>query len=190
MLVGGWLLVVFFVMVPLFIYLTVVVAALLLSVLMSLVLLPLVLLPFVLLPVLLQTLLPPSRRVSSAFAACIPRVINLYPPRPPVHVVCPQVKKYHESALIEAQILRDVNTKERAIRQKDQESLCVEMLGQFEHAGHCCLVFECLGFSLYDYLKKNNYRGFPMNVLRPIAQELLQVNSSGFILVVAIAVLE
>ncbi|CAM9138726.1 unnamed protein product [Sphacelaria rigidula] len=85
-----------------------------------------------------------------------------------------KVKKYHESALIEAQILRDVNTKERAIRQKDQESLCVEMLGQFEHAGHCCLVFECLGFSLYDYLKKNNYRGFPMNVLRPIAQELLQ----------------
>lgn len=87
-----------------------------------------------------------------------------------------KVKKYHESALIEAQILRDVNSKERAIRrQKQQESLCVEMLGQFEHSGHCCLVFECLGLSLYDYLKKNEYRGFPMNVLRPIAQELLQV---------------
>lgn len=87
-----------------------------------------------------------------------------------------QVKKYHESALIEAQILRDVNSKERAIRrQKQQESLCVEMLGQFEHLGHCCLVFECLGLSLYDYLKKNEYRGFPMNILRPIAQELLQV---------------
>lgn len=37
-------------------------------------------------------------------------------------------------------------------------------------------MFECLGRSLYDYLKKNDYRGFPMNVLRPIAQELLQVS--------------
>lgn len=84
------------------------------------------------------------------------------------------MKKYHESALIEAQILRDVNSKERSLRRQNQ-SLCVEMLGQFEHQGHCCLVFECLGLSLYDYLKKNEYRGFPMSVLRPIAQELLQV---------------
>lgn len=45
-----------------------------------------------------------------------------------------------------------------------------------ETQGHCCLVFECLGRSLYDYLKKNDYRGFPMNVLRPIARELLQVS--------------
>ncbi|CAN0495931.1 unnamed protein product, partial [Scytosiphon promiscuus] len=40
--------------------------------------------------------------------------------------------------------------------------------------GHCCLVFECLGRSLYDYLKRNDYRGFPMNILRSIARELLQ----------------
>ena len=48
-----------------------------------------------------------------------------------------------------------------------------------EMQGHCCLVFECLGRSLYDYLKKNDYRGFPMSVLRPIARELLQVSQPG-----------
>ncbi|CAN0562500.1 unnamed protein product, partial [Laminaria digitata] len=86
-----------------------------------------------------------------------------------------QVNKYHESALIEAQILRDVNKRERSIRRSPNESsLCVEMYGQLEHQGHCCLVFECLGRSLYDFLKKNGYRGFPMGVLRPIARELLQ----------------
>lgn len=86
------------------------------------------------------------------------------------------MKKYHESALIEAQILRDVNDREREERRgRDEASLCVEMFGHFEHQGHCCLVFECLGLSLYEYLKKNEYRGFPMDILRPISRELLQV---------------
>ncbi|CAM9613449.1 unnamed protein product [Scytosiphon promiscuus] len=86
-----------------------------------------------------------------------------------------KVAKYHESALIEAQILRDVNLQERNIRRGSSDSsLCVEMFAQFEHQGHCCLVFECLGRSLYDYLKRNDYRGFPMNILRSIARELLQ----------------
>ncbi|CAM9536060.1 unnamed protein product [Discosporangium mesarthrocarpum] len=48
------------------------------------------------------------------------------------------------------------------------------MLSHFEFMGHCCLVFECLGQSLYDYLKRNGYRGFPMRILRPIARQLLQ----------------
>lgn len=94
-------------------------------------------------------------------------------------MLLPQVKKYHESALIEAQILRDVNERERSVRRQPDSSLCVEMLSQLEHQGHCCLVFECLGLSLYDYLKKNEYRGFPMSVLRPIARELLQVKRAG-----------
>eukprot|EP00903_Cladosiphon_okamuranus_P010660 g10078.t1 len=88
-----------------------------------------------------------------------------------------KVTKYHESALIEAQILQDVNVRERNSRRVNNSadsSLCVEMFNQLEHQGHCCLVFECLGRSLYDYLKKNDYRGFPVSVLRPIAQELLQ----------------
>ncbi|CAN0425321.1 unnamed protein product, partial [Scytosiphon promiscuus] len=45
-----------------------------------------------------------------------------------------KVAKYHESALIEAQILRDVNLQERNIRRGSSDSsLCVEMFAQFEH---------------------------------------------------------
>ncbi|CAN0200210.1 unnamed protein product, partial [Hapterophycus canaliculatus] len=45
-----------------------------------------------------------------------------------------KVAKYHESALIEAQILRDVNLQERSIRRGSSDaSLCVEMFAQFEH---------------------------------------------------------
>lgn len=42
-----------------------------------------------------------------------------------------QVTKYHESALIEAQILQDVNSRERNSRR--DSSLCVEMFNQLEH---------------------------------------------------------
>ncbi|CAN0436143.1 unnamed protein product, partial [Ascophyllum nodosum] len=51
------------------------------------------------------------------------------------------------------------------------------MVGHFKHQGHCCLVFERLGLSLYEYLKTNNYRGFTMDFMRPIARELFQVRS-------------
>ena len=47
---------------------------------------------------------------------------------------CLQVTKYHESALIEAQILQDVNVRERNSRRGSADSsLCVEMFNQLEH---------------------------------------------------------
>ena len=88
------------------------------------------------------------------------------------------MKEFHESALIEARILRDVNGREREKRRgSNKDSLCVEMFGHFEHQGHCCLVFERLGLSLYEYLRKNDYRGLSVDFMRPIALELLQVRS-------------
>lgn len=51
-----------------------------------------------------------------------------------VSICFTQVAKYHESALIEAQILRDVNFRERSTRRNTIDtSLCVEMFAQFEH---------------------------------------------------------
>ena len=95
-----------------------------------------------------------------------------------LHPLATQVKKRHELALIEAQILRDVNDREREQQPGPNiDSLCVNMVGHFEHQGHCCLVFERLGLSLCEYLKTNNYRGFTMDFMRPIARELFQVRS-------------
>ncbi len=61
------------------------------------------------------------------------------------------IKRYAESAEIEARILKKVGE-----RSKDRGvDFCVELLDQFEFSSHYCLVFESLGRSLYDYLKKN-----------------------------------
>ncbi|KAG5185505.1 kinase-like domain-containing protein [Tribonema minus] len=80
-----------------------------------------------------------------------------------------RVKRYHESALIEADILRDVNRAGGA-----GAALCVRLLDQFDARGHCCLVFERMGPSLYDVLKRNDYRGFPLRYVRDFARQLLE----------------
>ena len=39
---------------------------------------------------------------------------------------------------------------------------------------HYCMVFETLGVSLYDLVKKNDYKRLPMAYVRDIARQLLQ----------------
>jgi CDC-like kinase len=80
-----------------------------------------------------------------------------------------KVKRYHDSALIEASILRDVNR-----RGGRGVTLCIEMLRTFEYMDHCCLVFEKMGLSLYDFLKRNSYKPFPFFCVQDFASQLLE----------------
>lgn len=81
------------------------------------------------------------------------------------------VRRYHESALIEADICERVN-REQSRQNKD---FCAHMLDRFSlSSGHYCLVFECLGKSLYDFLKMHDYRPFPMFCVRDFARQLLE----------------
>ena len=50
------------------------------------------------------------------------------------------------------------------------------MYEDFEFDGHFCLVFESLGSSLYDYLKRNEYRPFPFELVREFTKQMLQVS--------------
>lgn len=91
------------------------------------------------------------------------------------------VKRYHESALIEAEILKDVNS-----RGDRGQSLCAVMLRRFDlPQGHCCLVFECLGRSLYDFMKTHGFKPFPLFCVRDFARQLLDaldfIHSFGLI---------
>ncbi|CAM9660658.1 unnamed protein product, partial [Chrysoparadoxa australica] len=80
-----------------------------------------------------------------------------------------KVRKYYESAQIEADILRDVNKRGGA-----GLDLCVKMYDSFNHHGHYCLVFEKLGSSLYDLMVTNNYKGLPLYCVRSFSLQLLQ----------------
>lgn len=79
-----------------------------------------------------------------------------------------RVKRYSESARIEAEILRNVNKKPGR-----GQTLCVNLYDQFNYGDHCCLVFEKLGMSIYEVLKSNQYQGFPINTVRAFARQLL-----------------
>jgi len=79
------------------------------------------------------------------------------------------VKRYYESARIEADILDDVNRRGgRGI------SHCAVMYDAFSFSGHYCMVFEKLGPSLYDFQKRQNHRPFPLICVRDFAKQLLE----------------
>jgi len=79
------------------------------------------------------------------------------------------IKRYYESAMIEADIIRDVNRRGgRGI------SHCAIMFDTFTFSGHYCMVFEKLGPSLYDFQKRQNHRPFPLACVRDFATQLLE----------------
>jgi len=80
------------------------------------------------------------------------------------------VKRYLENAKIEADILKDV-------RKADPrgKSRCLIMHETFTHERKFfCLVSEPLGVSLYDFMKKNAFRGFWMQDIQSFAKQCMQ----------------
>lgn len=79
------------------------------------------------------------------------------------------VKRYHDSAKIEADIIKEVNRRGRR-----GMTHCAAMYDTFSFDGHYCMVFECLGPSLYDFLKGQKYHPFPIQCVRDFARQLLE----------------
>ena len=79
------------------------------------------------------------------------------------------IKRYYDSAKIEADIIRDVNRRGRR-----GLTHCAIMYDTFSFDGHYCMVFESLGPSLYDFLKSQKYHPFPIQCIRDFAIQLLE----------------
>ena len=79
------------------------------------------------------------------------------------------VPKYRDAAMLEVEALG-------ALKRHDPRSDkgCVHLLRWFEYRGHVCMVFECLGLSLFDFLHKNRYRPFPLPMVRAFGRQLLE----------------
>lgn len=82
------------------------------------------------------------------------------------------VDRYNDSAQIEADILNDIKKKGGC------KYHCAYMHESFLHKGendgdHMCLVFETLGMSLYDFIKNNGYKGFPLTMIQHFAKQTL-----------------
>merc|ERR1719422_948125 len=73
-------------------------------------------------------------------------------------------KRFHHQALVEAKILD-------ALRRKDKENQhnIIHMIEYFYFRNHLCITFELLGMNLYELIKKHNFQGFSLSVVRRIA---------------------
>lgn len=78
-------------------------------------------------------------------------------------------KRFHHQALVEVKILD-------ALRRKDRENQynVVHMLEYFYFRNHLCIVFELMGMNLYELIKKNNFQGFSIALIRRFAYSMLQ----------------
>lgn len=79
------------------------------------------------------------------------------------------VEKYRDAAIIELEVLNTLD-----INDKDGRYHCVRLIEWFDYRGHVCMVFEKLGLSLYDFLKKNSYRPFHLDLVRSFGRQLLE----------------
>jgi serine/threonine protein kinase len=77
-------------------------------------------------------------------------------------------KRFHHQALVEVGILERL-----MMRDRDQKSNIVRTRGYFYFRNHLCITFECLGMNLYEFIKKNNFRGFSLSFIKKIALQLL-----------------
>ncbi|KXZ45785.1 hypothetical protein GPECTOR_50g578 [Gonium pectorale] len=59
----------------------------------------------------------------------------------------------------------------------DNDKMCVRLYDSFEHSGpngrHVCLVFEVLGDNLLALIKRYDYKGIPIPIVRNLAKQML-----------------
>ncbi|XP_023289267.1 dual specificity tyrosine-phosphorylation-regulated kinase 4, partial [Orussus abietinus] len=79
-------------------------------------------------------------------------------------------KRFHHQALIEVRILDH-------LRKKDLEANSshnvIHMLEYFYFRNHLCISFELMSLNLYELIKKNNYQGFSLSLIRRFANSLI-----------------
>ncbi|XP_075212246.1 dual-specificity tyrosine phosphorylation-regulated kinase 2 isoform X3 [Lycorma delicatula] len=78
-------------------------------------------------------------------------------------------KRFHHQALIEVRILDHLRKKD-----PDGSHNVIHMLEYFYFRNHLCISFELMNLNLYELIKKNNYQGFSLNLIRRFAHSLVQ----------------
>jgi dual specificity tyrosine-phosphorylation-regulated kinase 2/3/4 len=84
------------------------------------------------------------------------------------HLTLFTINRFHQQALVEVKILEHITK-----RDKDCYHNVIHMLDYFYFRNHLCITFELLGVNLYELIKKNNYQGFSVNLIRKFAHSLV-----------------
>ncbi|XP_078510336.1 dual specificity tyrosine-phosphorylation-regulated kinase 4 isoform X2 [Lissotriton helveticus] len=78
-------------------------------------------------------------------------------------------KRFHHQALMEIKILELLRRKD-----KDGSHNIVRMKEYFYFRNHLCISFELLGVNLYELVKRNNFQGFSLSLVRKFTISILK----------------
>lgn len=78
-------------------------------------------------------------------------------------------KRFHHQALVEVRILEE-------LRKKDAYGSynVIHMLDYFYFRNHLCISFELMSLNLYELIKKNNYQGFSLSLIRRFCNSIVK----------------
>lgn len=77
-------------------------------------------------------------------------------------------KPFYNQGLVEVKTLQYLNSHDPG-----GHSHTVRMLEHFVHRQHLCIVFELLSLNLYDILRKTNFVGLPLGLVRRFAHQVV-----------------
>ncbi|ORX45105.1 kinase-like protein [Hesseltinella vesiculosa] len=77
-------------------------------------------------------------------------------------------RRFHEQALTEVKILKDLVNWD-----PEDQHHNVRMTDYFYFRNHLCIVCECLSINLYEFIKKYDYKGFAVSLIKRFALQLL-----------------
>lgn len=78
-------------------------------------------------------------------------------------------KRFHSQAMVEVKILDALLKKD-----KDDTHNIIHMKEYFYFRNHFCIAFELLGINLYELIKKNNFQGFSLSLIRHFTRCVLR----------------
>ncbi|GAA0138327.1 non-receptor serine/threonine protein kinase [Lithospermum erythrorhizon] len=118
-----------------------------------------------------ENLTPRYKILSKMGEGTFGRVLECWDREKREHVavkVIRSIRKYRDAAMIEIDVLQHL------AKNNNGESHCVQIQNWFDYRNHICIVFEKLGPSLYDFLKRNKYCPFPVDLVREFGRQLLE----------------
>ena len=99
------------------------------------------------------------------------QVVKAYDHQARIHVAVKLIrnkKRFHHQALVQLKILDHLKR-----RDKDGTHNTIKMLDHFHFRNHSCIVFELLSINLYEMIKKNQFQGFSLSLVRKLAISVL-----------------
>ncbi|CAO1363011.1 unnamed protein product [Diamesa tonsa] len=78
-------------------------------------------------------------------------------------------KRFHHQALVEVRILDELRKKDA-----DGNNNIIHMLDYFYFRNHLCISFELMSLNLYELIKKNNYQGFSLSLIRRFCNSIVK----------------